>query len=226
MGIAPHIQRRGCETFYASHRTGDSCRDAAFGGRMRPPFSLRKKMRRARWKRNVFLFCLGVPASSGRYRSSAQSKSRLRLTNRVPAFYRKCLREVQRCPNCDAAAAAARAQRVIAERNTGQYSDGGAVVQRCRQLYPAQDCAALRSGPLIFCHTDAGNTPVLRTEGFHIPKFRQTSFLPPCTAHSFGCFQKNGGCIPGGCYPPLQQDMFFKQTKGIFHNGNGKVILR
>jgi hypothetical protein len=36
-------------------------RNAAFGGRMRPPFSLEKKMRRARCKRNVFdlvLWCL------------------------------------------------------------------------------------------------------------------------------------------------------------------------
>ena len=56
------------------------------------------------------------------------------------------------------------------------------------------------------CHADAENTPVLRTEEPCAPKVRQTSFLPPCTAHSFGCFQKNGGCIPGDRRSPLRED--------------------
>ena len=58
-----------------------------------------------------------------------------------------------------------------------------------------RDNAAPRFKPLSFCHAEAENTPVLRTEEPCAPKVRQTSFLPPCTAHSFGCFQKNGGCI-------------------------------
>ena len=71
----------------------------------------------------------------------------------------------------------------------------------------AQDCAARRSRVLIFCQVDAETTPVLRTEGCYIPKVRQTSFLPPCTAHSFGCFQKNGGCISGDRRSPLRREI-------------------
>ena len=45
------------------------------------------------------------------------------------------------------------------------------------------DIAALRSKLLIFCQADAKTTPVLRTEGFYIPKVRQKRFsFEPSTA--------------------------------------------
>ena len=58
----------------------------------------------------------------------------------------------------------------------------------------AQDCAALRFSPLIFCQADAGNTPVLRTEGYYIPKVRQTFFFfTDQTAIFLLMFQKKNG---------------------------------
>ena len=70
---------------------------AALGSRGNP---VRKENVPRPVEKKRFSFCFWVPASSGRYRSSAQSKKALRLTNFVPAHYRQCLRKVQLCPNC------------------------------------------------------------------------------------------------------------------------------
>ena len=80
-------------------------RDAAFEAirplECAPPFSLGKKMRRARWKRNDFILIKGACVYN-RYGSSAQSKESLCLTDLVPAFYRRCLREATHAPSCGA----------------------------------------------------------------------------------------------------------------------------
>ena len=65
-----------------------------------PPIFFGKENAPRPVEKKRFSFGFVVPASIGRYRSSVQLKRRLRLTNLVPAFYCKCLREVQQPPNC------------------------------------------------------------------------------------------------------------------------------
>ena len=65
-----------------------------------PPIFFEKENAPRPVEKKRFSFGFVAPASIGRYRSSAQLKIRLRLTNLVPAFYCKCLREVQQPPNC------------------------------------------------------------------------------------------------------------------------------
>ena len=72
----------------------------ATGHGFAPPIFFGKENAPRPVEKKRFSFGFVAPASIGRYRSSAQLKSRLRLTNLVPAFYCKCLREVQQPPNC------------------------------------------------------------------------------------------------------------------------------
>ena len=126
-----------------------------------------------------------------------------------------CLREVRQSPSCGAPINGGPSRPAL-RRMQGSSSRSGVRQQGCDRQYEvladtfivkafsAHQPPAVRYKLPKCSASSANTTPVLRTEGFHIPKVRQTSFLPPCTAHSFGCFQKNGGCIPGDQRSPLR----------------------
>ena len=94
-----------------------------------------------------------------------------------------------------------------------------------RSSTPDQDIAALRSGLLIFCQANAGRTPVLRTEGFYIPRVRQTSFL--LTIHGRLSPAKSrpaGGCLrhtPAGVVFSMSR----KENGGAFRRQSPQIMI-
>ena len=61
-----------------------------------------------------------------------------------------------------------------------------------------RDYAALRSWPLIFCHTDAGTTPVLRTLELYAPKSANIFSFDRAQPFSFRCLEKKMGAHSAG----------------------------
>ena len=135
-----------------------------------------------------------------------------------------CLREVRQSPSCGAPINGGPSRPAL-RRMQGSSSRSGVRQQGCDRQYEvlagtfivkafsAHQPPAVRYKLPKCSASSANTTPVLRTEGFHIPKVRQTFFFfTDQTAIFLLMFQKKNGGLKaaslgthaGGCYPPLR----------------------
>ena len=144
-----------------------------------------------------------------------------------------CLREVRQSPSCGAPINGGPSRPAL-RRMQGSSSRSGVRQQGCDRQYEvladtfivkafsAHQPPAVRYKLPKCSASSANTTPVLRTEGFHIPKVRQTFFFfTDQTAIFLLMFQKKNGGLKaaslgthaGGCYPPLRCAATERNTK-------------